>query len=98
MQGSVKNISLTLGLKQILVTVHHKFKEEDCLNSPEPLKALGFSSLYLGKMFPSINQGGLHEAHNSKSIKSTVVGQRLRQAQKAIPVNRHKEVRGTADD
>ena len=65
-QGSVKNISLTLGLKQILVTVHHKFKEEDCLNSPEPFKALGFSSVYLGKMFPSINREGLHEAHKQK--------------------------------
>lgn len=55
MQGYAKNISLTLGLKQILVTVHRKFKEEDCLNSPEPFKALGFPNLYLGKMFPSIN-------------------------------------------
>lgn len=88
MQGPAKNISFTLGLKQILVTVHHKFKEEDCLNSPEPFKALGFSSVYLGKMFPSINREGLHEAHNSKSIKSRVVGQRLCQAQKAITVNR----------
>lgn len=71
---SAKNISLTLGRRQTLVTALHEFKEEDCLTSSEMSKALGFSNFYLIKTFPSISlRESLCKAHNSKCIKPSAI-------------------------
>lgn len=101
---SAKNIGLTLSLRETLVTALHEFKEEDCLTSSELSKALDFSNLHLTKTFPSIRlRESLCKSHNSKCIKPSAIAQKLCQAHKTVTVpgfreQRHKEVRGTADD